>query len=186
GDLGRSAGIGYLGCGDEAILDHRISIYHPLDVGGDALAQLTRHGWRAEQPDQSIHGQCRIAGLCDRRDIGYGRGARGIGHRQNLDLASLDLRTRGGVGRFVDLHSTSGEIIHGLDRVAVRHLFDVNADALEPTLEDDVEGAGQAGPVELTGLAARQLDHVLERAWREVCRHRNSDDGIGYARNWGE
>ena len=185
-DLANSAGPP--GLGNWAVMIRRSLmtgsvIHHRLDVGGDALTKIVRHrGW-AKQPHQPIDGQRRIAGLRDGRDIGYRRSTRGVGHRERLDLASLNLRARDGVGRLVKLHAAGSEIVRRLDRIAVGHLLDVDADVLEPALEHDVESAGQAGPVEFAGLGARQLDHVLERIDRQVGRHRNGDHGVRHPRD---
>jgi hypothetical protein len=88
--------------------------------------------------------------------------------------------------RALILDAAGSEIVNRLDRIAVRDLFDIDADALKPTLEHDVEGAGQAGPVELARLAVCQLNDVPERLDRQVYRHRDCDDGIGHARDRGE
>src|SRR6185437_6753349 len=137
------------------------------------------------QPDQSIYRQRGVSRLRHRRNVGYRGGARGVGHCQGLDLAGLDLRAGNRIGRLVELYAAGSEIVSRLDRIAVRNLFDIDADALEPTLEDDVEAAGEARPVELARLAPCQLDDVAERLDRQVRRHRDCDDGIGHARDRG-
>jgi hypothetical protein len=58
--------------------------------------------------------------------------------------------------RFVNLHAAFGEIVGGIDRVAVRHFVDVQAFLLEPAGKDEIERAGHAGPIELAGLGAGQ------------------------------
>src|SRR2546427_10892806 len=73
-----------------------------------------------------------------------------------------------------------------LDRIAVRDIFNIDAYALKPTLEHDVEVAGQAGPVKLARLSACQLDDVPKRLDGQVHRHRDSDYGIRHSRDRGE
>ena len=186
GELGWTARIRYLGGHDQAVFDDRVSVQHSFNIGGDALTQTHRHDGRAKQPNEPIHCQCRVAGLSDRRSVRYRRCAHRICDGEQFDLPGLNLRAGDRVGRLVNLHAPSRQIVNRLNWIAVWDLFYVDADALKPTLEHDVEGTGQAGPVKLSGLGARQFDHVPEGLDGQVDRHRNSDDGIGYSRYWGE
>src|SRR5262249_564744 len=109
----------------------------------------------SKQPNEPIHCQCRVAGLSDRRSVRYHRRAHRICDGEQFDLPGLNLRAGDRVGRLVNLHAPSRQIVNRLNWIAVWDLFYVDADALKPTLEHDVEGTGQAGPVSLScpGLA---------------------------------
>ena len=93
-ELLRPAGSEKLRGGVEPILDDGVVLHHLLDVGGDPLAQRHRHGRRAEQPDQPVDGQRRLAGLRHGRNVGIDRRAGGVDHGEKLDVAGLKLRLR--------------------------------------------------------------------------------------------
>jgi len=137
------------------------------DVSGDALAQRQRHLGRPEKSDQPVEQKVRIAGLGDRRHIGQDRRANAVGHREQLDLAGLQLRPHDGVGGLVDLDAPGGEIVRCLDLVAIRDLRQREPGVAQEPGDEKVDGARGAGPVELAGLRTRHRDEISEGLHRQ-------------------
>ena len=63
-----------------------------LNVGGDPFRGAGRQVLRAEQSDQAVERERRVAGFDRRRQIGHGGGALQISGGEELHLAGLDLR----------------------------------------------------------------------------------------------
>src|SRR5215831_1332557 len=118
-ELGRPANVEELAGGGKALANQRIGGNDLANIRGDALAQLFWHLRRAEQADQAIECEVGITGLLDRGNIGRGRGAHAVRDRQQLDLSGLKLWPHDGQRRHVHLHASLGEIVGGLDRVAI-------------------------------------------------------------------
>jgi hypothetical protein len=82
-----------------------------------------------------------------------------------------------------DLDAPLGEIGDRLDRIAVGNLGHLEVDALEEAGQDQIEGAGDRGAVELAGLRPHQRHQLTERADLERCRDRDADERIGDPRD---
>src|SRR6266436_6435111 len=80
---------------------------------------------------------------------GRGRGADAVRDRQQLDFSGLKLWPHDRQRRHVHLHASLGEIVGGLDRVAIGDFGHRQVLALEKTGEQEVERPGHSRPIEL-------------------------------------
>src|SRR5262249_17309946 len=118
-ELGRTANVEDLSGGAEAVANQRIGSNDRPDVCGDALGKFVRHAGRAEEADQAIECELWITGLLDRENIGRGGGADAVRDRQQLDFSGLKLWPHDRQRCHVHLNASLGEIVGGLDRVAI-------------------------------------------------------------------
>jgi len=77
------------------------------------------------------------------------------------------------------MHPSLGEIAGGLDRVAIGHLGHVQALALQESGKQEIERTGDACPIEIAGLRARERNELLERCDLERRRHPDGNESIG-------
>ena len=76
-----------------------------------------------------------------------------------------------------------GEIVGGIDGVAVRHFVEVEAFLLEPAGEDEIQRAGDARPIQLARLGARHGGELFQRIDVQARGYRDGDDGVGHPRD---
>src|SRR5499427_1053952 len=180
-ELGRPANVGDLSGGGEAIANQRIGCNDRPNIRGDALAKFIRHAGWAEEADQAIECELGITGLLDRRNSGRSRGADAVRDRQQLDFSGLKLWPHDRQRRHIHLHASLGEIVGGLDRVAIGDFGHRQVLAFEKTSEQEIERPGHSRPIELARMVARQRDQVRQRPDIQRNGHRDGDHRIGHS-----
>jgi hypothetical protein len=90
------------------------------------------------------------------------------------------MRLDDGEGGLVDLDAPFGDVVGSLDDVPIWDLRHDQTFALQESLQQEIEGTGNARPVELAGLRARQRNELRERSDFQGGRHGDGHHGVGH------
>src|SRR5262245_4118523 len=179
-ELGGAANVEDLSGSGQALANDRIHSNDRAHIGGDTLAKVGRHAGRSEEADEAIEGELAITGLLDRGNVWRGGGPNAVGHRQQLDFSGLQLRPHDRQCRHVHLHASLGEIVGGLDWVAIGHLGHRQTVPLQKSGEQEVERAGDPRPIELARLRSGELHQLVERSSLERHGHGDGYESVGH------